>query len=94
MTFNPTNTVWSVAGFDDNGTLTEFSPTPWDFGAGTMSAAGFWTGTYAPISGESDAIACHIQGVSGNDAFQVHFLTLTRFIATKNGALYRFGKKL
>ncbi len=91
---NPSNTVWSVAGLDDNGALGAFSPTPWDFGVGTMAAAGFWTGSYKPISGSNDAFSCQIHGATGTDAFEVHFLTLARFIATKNGALYRFGKRL
>jgi hypothetical protein len=94
MSFAPVNTVWSVAVLDNNGALGAFAQVPWDFGAGTMAASGYWTGTYAPIAGLSDAFSCQIHGVSGSDTFEVHFVTLTRFIATKNGALYRFGKKL
>lgn len=95
MSFDPTNTVWSVAAMDNHGSLTSvFNPTPWDFGAGTMAAVGHWTGTYQAIPGDSDAIACKTNGVDGSDAFEVKFVTPRAFIATKNGAVYRFGFRL
>ncbi|NHQ84183.1 hypothetical protein HA051_21690 [Chromobacterium vaccinii] len=87
----PANTKWSVAPFDDSGTVGSFHPTPWEFGNGTMKAEGIWTGEYKQITQTSTTIKCHI---STNDDFEVNFLTPTRFIATKNGGLYRFGKLL
>ena len=34
------------------------------------------------------------RGKIGTDTFAIHFVSPTRFVCTKNGALFRFGKKL
>ncbi|MCD4483408.1 hypothetical protein LQR31_02840 [Chromobacterium vaccinii] len=85
----PSNTQWSVAPFDNNGTISSFHPTPWEFGNGTMQAQGLWNGEYQHTPSSSNTIKCHL---NNGDMFEVIFVTTTRFIATKNGGLYRFGK--
>jgi hypothetical protein len=100
MPFNPTNTRWVVFELDNSLIVTPPPiQNPWEFDSHTMKAfSGQWTGTWNPIPGK-DAVRCHIKGtnpVDGtkiDDAFEVNFVTDTRFIATKNGLLYRFGKK-
>jgi hypothetical protein len=90
----PAGTSWSVAAVDNNGTV---SPTGvgnvWRFDAyspvqNSMEAAGYWTGLYLFVPGISNGISCVL---SNQDQFEVYFLTPTRFIATKNNVLYRFG---
>jgi hypothetical protein len=97
MRFNPANTTWSVAAFDDNGALGSFHPTPWEFHQEAMNAGTLWVGGYTAIPEDSDGIRCEILGAGASavtDSFEVFFVTPTRFIATKDGLLYRFGKKL
>jgi hypothetical protein len=97
MNFNPTNTKWSVAEFDNSGKLGNFSTTPWEFHQESMNAGSLWVGGYQPSPGSDNKIACEIfmAGSSAvSDAFEVGFVTSDRFVGTKNGALYRFGKKI
>jgi hypothetical protein len=97
MSFNPSGTQWSVAAFDNNGALGGFHPTPWEFHRTAMHAGRFWVGGYAPVAGSDDRYACEILGEGASavsDGFEVVFVTADRFIATKDGALYRFGKRL
>lgn len=97
MGFNPAGTKWSVAAFDDNGALGGFHPTPWEFGHVAIHADGFWAGGYELVPGSDDRYRCEIvdAGVTAIvDAFEVVFVSNRRFVATKNGALYRFGRKL
>ncbi|MDH6144361.1 MULTISPECIES: hypothetical protein [Kitasatospora] len=95
MAFNPAGTNWSVAPFDDSGTLGAFHPTPWEFHNEAMNAGTLWAGGYAPMPGVDNGYLCEIT-VSGtvSDSFEVYFLTGDRFIATKSGSLYRFGLKV
>jgi len=94
----PAGTRWSVADFNDNGVVGAFSPTPWEFDQqGSMHAGDLWVGKYTWIQGCNIGISCEIT-LTGEppqgDAFQVYFVTHARFVATKNGSLYRFGEKL
>lgn len=97
MSFNPANTKWSVAPYDNNGKLGNFDPTPWAFQKESMNAGTLWVGGYQVVPGSDNTIACEIfmAGSSNiSDSFGVVFVTADRFIATKNGAYYRFGKKI
>jgi hypothetical protein len=94
---DPAGTKWSVAPYDDNGTIGDFHLVAWEFhDRGLMNAGNLWAGIYKPKMGGDDAIDCHIQFLSGNeeDDFTVVFLTGDRFVAIKAGHLYRFGKKI
>ncbi len=95
MAFNPAGTQWSVASFDNAGNLGSFNPTPWEFHAEAMNAGTLWYGGYVPVAGSDNSFSCEIMsnGVV-IDTFEVVFVTADRLIATKAGALYRFGKKL
>jgi hypothetical protein len=96
MSFNPAGTKWSVAGFDSNGALTTaFHPTPWEFHRQSLNAGNYWSGGYQPMPGCDNAFIVEtISSGTVADNLEVYFLTPDRFIATKGGALYRFGKKL
>lgn len=97
MSFNPVGTKWSVAAFDSNGALGGFHPVPWEFNRQSMNAGNLWVGGYQAIPGNDSAVACEIlmAGASDpNDNFEVYFLTPDRFVATKGGALYRFGRRI
>ena len=96
MSFNPANTKWSVAEFDDNGKIGDFHPTPWEFHNQSMNAGQLWYGGYQFTTGSDNTITCEIGSGNTpvNDTFQVVFVTSTRFVATKHKALYRFGKLL
>lgn len=97
MSFNPAGTKWSVSPMDNSGAIAGFHPVPWQFHQQSMNAAALWVGGYSAIPNSLDGISCEIlmAGASGvSDSFQVFFVTADRFIATKNGALYRFGKKI
>ncbi len=87
------NTSWDVAALDNNGAIGSYHPTPWVFkNDGQMSAEGYWKGTW--YRNACDKIHASITHNSGKeDVFEVIFATSQRFIATKNGNLYRFGKK-
>ncbi|MCG5217321.1 hypothetical protein [Streptosporangium sp. KLBMP 9127] len=97
MAFNPAGTRWSVAAFDDNGKLNSFHPTPWEFHEQVMNAGDLWVGGYTITTGDADRLKCQniASGeTSVTDTFEVHFVTPNRFIATKDGSLYRFGKRI
>lgn len=97
MAFDPTGTKWSVAGFNNDGTLGAFHPTPWEFNKESMNATGHWIGGYRRMPDEMRSFSCEILTTTGADPadrFEVHFVSDTRFVATKAGNLYRFGKKL
>jgi hypothetical protein len=97
MSYNPSGTKWSVAAFDDNGALGGFHPVPWEFHGQSMNAGNLWVGGYQPAPGSDNTYNCEIfsaGAASVSDAFQVVFVSDHRFVATKGGALYRFGKKL
>jgi hypothetical protein len=96
VAFNPAGTKWSVAALDDNGQVGDFHPTLWEFHNPSMNAGALWSGGYNPVPGCDDAYHCEILAAGSvvvSDAFDVFFVTPTRFVATKAGALYRFGKK-
>jgi hypothetical protein len=97
MSFNPAGTRWSVAAFDNNGALGGFHPVPWEFHRESMNAGNLWYGGYRVSSDSASTFTAEIF-MAGNtapaDQFEVVFVTADRFVATKNGALYRFGKKL
>lgn len=91
QSFNPVGTSWSVCVMENNGTMHEFHPVPWTFNSANSFYAGtLWTGNYSQIPGSDNGFTCNIV----SDTFEVYFVTPDRFIATKNGQLYRFGKKL
>ena len=95
--FNPAGSRWSVATLDNNGSLGGFHPTPWEFQAQTMNAGTIWVGSFKGVEGNGNKITCEIMPPGAktvSDSFDVEFVTADRFIATKGGALYRFGKKL
>jgi hypothetical protein len=97
MSFNPAGTKWSVAAMDNNGAIAGFHPVPWEFHQQSMNAAALWVGGYSAIPGSLDGFSCEILAAGAanvSDSFQVFFLTGDRFIATKGGALYRFGKRI
>jgi hypothetical protein len=97
MSFNPAGTKWSVAAFDNNGAISAPHPVPWEFNRQSMNAGNLWVGGYQPIPGNSNAFACEILSAGASDpsdVFEVEFVTNDRFIATKGGMLYRFGKRI
>jgi hypothetical protein len=97
MSFNPVNTKWSVANMDNDGKVDNFSPTPWVFNEQSMNAELLWAGGYQFVLGNDDKISCQIiahDSPTASDSFEVNFITPDRFIATKDGKLYRFGKKI
>ncbi len=101
MSFDFENAKWSVAVINNDGHFDlPFDSTPWEFHQGSMNAGAIWAGGYVFynwVSGSDCRIACEIRWTGSNtitDAFEVIFLTHDRFIATKNNALYRFGKRL
>jgi hypothetical protein len=97
VSFTPAGTRWSVAAMDNNGSVGGYHGTPWEFQAQSMNAAALWVGSYSPIQGSDIKFACEIKhagAAAATDTFEVVFVTADRFIATKDGALYRFGKKI
>jgi hypothetical protein len=97
MSYNPAGTKWSVAPFDNNGHLGGFDATPWEFQSQSMNAGTLWVGGYQFVPGSDNSIACQIfksGSTAPTDAFQVIFVTQDRFIVTKTGWIYRFGKKI
>ena len=97
MKFNPKGTKWSVAAMDNDGKIEGFHPVHWEFHDESMNAGDLWVGGYREMLESEGSFSCQIQ-MAGNsapsDSFEVIFLTEQRFIATKNGVLYRFGKKV
>jgi hypothetical protein len=96
MAFNPAGTRWSVATFDDNGQLGNFHPTPWEFNNLSLNGGADFAGGYTLKPGDDDAYICEIIAAGSSDpsdSFEVFFVTSNRFIATKSGTLYRFGKR-
>ncbi|MBL9005100.1 MAG: hypothetical protein JNJ46_12685 [Myxococcales bacterium] len=89
-------TKWLVAAFDNNGQLGGFHSVPWEFHAQVVHAGTLWTGGYSAVAGSDNRIACEKMGPSGaiDDAWEVVFVSPDRFVATKQGALYRFGKRV
>jgi hypothetical protein len=91
----PAGTAWSVSAYDDNGTVSPpVAGNVWQFDAyspvqNAMHAGSYWTGLYLFVPGISNGISCVL---SNQDQFEVYFLTPTRFIATKQNRLYRFGQ--
>ena len=90
------NSSWAVGELND-GTMVGAAPhaAPWVFQKdGTVSAAGFWKGVWAAAP-DSDKLKVTIMMVQGGatDTFEVTFLTPTWFVATKDGKLYRVGKR-
>jgi hypothetical protein len=97
MAFNPTGTKWSVAPFNQDGTIGSFHPTPWEFNRQSMNSGSLWAGGYQAVKGADNTYDCEVLAMNASDpteSFQVVFVTADRFVATKNGALYRFGKKI
>jgi hypothetical protein len=90
------NTEWDVGAVNDsNFALSTPHPTPWIFEQdGTVSAAGYWTGVWASAPGSNVLKVVILTNGGGTDIFEVKFLTPTWFVATKNGKLYRVGKRL
>jgi hypothetical protein len=97
MSVNPAGTKWSVAEMDNNGKIGSFHGTPWEFNQVSMNAGTLWAGGYQTIPGSDISYACEIvmaNTSNPSDKFEVHFVTSDRFIATKGGKLYRFGKRI
>lgn len=89
---DPVNTKWSVAFMDNEGSIGAFHGTPWEFySPGLTRAPGHWTGTYEAITDSDGSYHCTN---SLGDEFEVHVVAAERFIATKNGELYCFGKRI
>lgn len=67
-----------------------------EFHTQVVNAGTLWTGGYSAVPGSDNRIACEKMGPSGaiDDSWEVVFVTPDRFIATQQGALYRFGKRL
>jgi hypothetical protein len=86
---NPAGTKWSVAPMNDDGTLGSFDSIPWEFQNQSINAGTLWSCSYSPIPGSDNRINC-----KGSYSFEVVFLTTNHFVATKDGSLYRFGKKI
>jgi len=95
MSFNPAGTKWSVAAMDNNGHVGDPHPTPWEFHSPSLNSGTLWSGGYTPIPGTDNAFHCELiaNGTVG-DAWDVIFVSPDRFVATKAGSLYRFGKKI
>jgi hypothetical protein len=97
MSVNPAGTKWSVAPMDNDGKIGGFHGTPWEFNQVSMNAGALWVGGYRAIPGSDVSYACEILMANTSDptdSFEVHFVTSDRFIATKSGKLYRFGKRI
>jgi hypothetical protein len=97
MSVNPAGTRWYVAEMDNEGNVGAFHGTPWEFNQASMNAGALWVGGYRAIPGSDGSYFCEIlmAGASSpGDSFEVHFVTPDRFIATKNGRLYRFGVRI
>jgi hypothetical protein len=97
MSCNPADTKWSVAAFNNDGKIDGFHPTPWEFHQESMNAGTLWVGGYKLMPGTDTTYLCEILmagSTTVSDSFEVVFVTPDRFVATKNGALYRFGKKI
>lgn len=97
MSFNPAGTKWSVAAMDNNGAIGGFHPVPWEFNRQSMNAGNLWVGGFQAVAGSDISYSCEILmagATDPSDQFEVHFVSADRFIATKGGALYRFGKKI
>lgn len=97
VTAFPVGTKWSVAAFNDAGALGGFHAVPWEFQEGKMNAGELWLGAHKPLPGCDIGLSCEIthKGHSApTDLFRVYFVTPTRFVATKDGSLYRFGKTI
>ena len=93
----PAGTKWSVAGIDHDLKYTAFHPTPWEFQQGTMNAGTLWKGSYRHVPGTDNRIVCEITMAGATrvgDIFEVVFVAPDRFLANKNGVLYRFGKRI
>ena len=85
------NTKWTVASLEGD-TVGKFHKTKWLFRKnGTVQAGTFWKGSWTAV-GTNHA---HLQIGKGSntDGFDLHFLTPIRFVATKNGLLYRLGRR-
>jgi hypothetical protein len=96
-TFTPAGTRWSVAAMDNTGTVGGYQGTPWEFQSQSMNAGALWAGSYSAIQGRDGKFWCeitHAGATAVTGTFEVVFVTADRFIATKNGSLYRFGKKI
>jgi hypothetical protein len=90
-------TQWSVAGYTNDGAMGAFDDTPWEFHEQAMNAGTAWFGGYAISEGTNNTINCEIMSPDSPqvaDTFQVCFLVEDRFIAIKDGQLYRFGKRI
>jgi hypothetical protein len=90
------NVNWSVAQFEHD-QLGDFFPVPWTFQKdGTVEATNQWKGKWVQAGvNEEKRITINLKTTTNQvDKFAVHFLTLNRFIATKSGKVYRYGKKL
>lgn len=62
-----------------------------------MNAGDLWVGGYTITGGDATQLKCQIIAsgkTSVTDTFEVHFVTPDRFVATKDRALYRFGKRI
>jgi hypothetical protein len=99
MSFNPAGTRWSVYSFSGDSMTGEPDSHPWEFNQdSTMSLGARRHGKYEPISGTDDAYLCEVttvgSGVPQRDRFVVNFVTPSLFVATKEGSLYRIGKRI
>lgn len=90
-------TSWDVGAMEDaTGVATAPHPTPWVFKKdGTVSAQGFWTGTWKARPGSDTTVDLTIKDTKSGatNTFQVTFVTSKWFVATKGDQLYRLGKK-
>lgn len=97
MSYDPTNTRWSVSDLSNDAVLGITHGTPWEFHRYAISGRGDWVGGYRPIPGTDNAYVCEII-LHGTWApafvFEVVFLNPERFVATKNNLVFAFGKKL
>ena len=97
MSFNPAGTKWSVAAMDNDGKISSFHGTPWEFNQESMNGGALWTGGYRAVPDSDGSYTCQILSAGSTnptEGFEVVFVTPERFIATKDGKLYRFGKKI
>ena len=97
MKYDPRSTKWSVAAMDDDGKIDGFHPVHWEFYDELLNAGDLWVGGYRKLPDSEGTFTCQIQS-SGDktptESFEIVFITPERFIATKAGRLYRFGKKI
>jgi len=89
------NTSFDVGALNDGTMVGEKAhAVPWVFQKdGTVSAKGLWKGVWASWPGSDKLEVTIILTDGSSDSFEVTFLTPKWFVATKNGALYRVGKK-